>query len=282
MKKFWKYFWGILVTTILLAIGTQLVLLIPSPQKVLRENDLRQDIHYSNIPTLLINGYGGSNYTYNKMITYYQDQNIAQKTMTIHVTPTGKVHVSGSVKNKKNALIQLLFDWNLTKTYDSQTNWTIKVIKILHDHYGVKELNVIGHSWGGSEILHAIGQSKWLQHNIKFNKIILMGAVVNGGVNNKISYQEAVKKDITNAEYRKLRAQFKKLDPCSKIHFYNVMGDYKDNTDESVPNDQSEFLNQILNPQWSTCQTKIFKGLKHSQLHQDTKVLMYVAHLLYD
>ena len=63
--------------------------------------------------------FGGSNYTYNKMINYYQKENIAQKTMTIHVTPTGTVHVSGSVKGKKNAMIQLLFDWNLAQNVQS-------------------------------------------------------------------------------------------------------------------------------------------------------------------
>lgn len=267
---------------VILALVVQMILLVPSPQRALRMEHRRKDIEYQDIPTILINGFGGSNYTYNKMINYYQKENIAQKTMTIHVTPTGKVHVSGSVKGKKNALIQLLFDWNLAKTYNPQTNWTVKVMKVLHDKYGISELNVVGHSWGGTEFLHALGQSKWMQKNIKFNKVVLMGTPVNEGVNNKETYSQALREHLTDAEYRKLRSEYQNLTPCSKIHFYNLMADYRDNTDTSVPNVQSEFLNQILNPEWSTCQTKMFKGIKHSALHQDPKVLDVVAKLLYN
>lgn len=282
MKKFFKRLGQILAGIVILALVIQMILLVPSPQRALRMNHRRKDIEYQDVPTILINGFGGSNYTYNKMINYYQKENIAQKTMTIHVTPTGKVHVSGSVKGKKNALIQLLFDWNLAKTYNPQTNWTVKVMKVLHDKYGISELNVVGHSWGGTEFLHALGQSKWMQKNIKFNKVVLMGTPVNEGVNNKETYSQALREHLTDAEYRKLKREYQNLTPCSKIHFYNLMADYRDNTDTSVPNVQSEFLNQILNPEWSTCQTKMFKGIKHSALHQDTKVLKVVAKLLYN
>ena len=86
-----------------------------TPGEALRTKQLRSDIAYSDVPTLLVPGWGGNGWTYSKLIKYYQKENIAQKTMTIHVTPTGKVKVQGSVANKKNALIQLIFDWNYTK-----------------------------------------------------------------------------------------------------------------------------------------------------------------------
>lgn len=60
------------------------------------------------------------------------------------------------------------------------------------------------------------------------------------------------------------------------------MADYQNHTDTSVPNVQSEFLNNILNAKWSILNTKMFYGIKHSALHQDEKVLNYVAKLLYD
>ena len=271
-----------MIGIIVIALVVQMILLVPSPQKALRQDQLRNDIRYQNVPTLLINGFGGSNYTYNKMINYYQKENIAQKTMTIHVTPTGSVHVSGSVKEEKNALIQLLFDWNLAQTYNLQTNWTIKVIKILHNKYGINELNVVGHSWGGTEFLHALGQSKWIQQNVKFNKVVLMGTPVNEGVTNKVTYSQALREHLTDAEYRKLKREYQDLTPRSSIKFYNVIADYHNHTDTSVPNVQSEFLATILNPKWSSCKTVMFYGIKHSALHQDPKVLMKVAKMLYD
>lgn len=282
MKKIGKRIGQILIGIIVIALVVQMILLVPSPQKALRQDQLRNDIHYQNVPTLLINGFGGSNYTYNKMINYYQKENIAQKTMTIHVTPTGSVHVSGSVKEEKNALIQLLFDWNLAQTYNLQTNWTIKVIKILHSKYGINELNVVGHSWGGTEFLHALGQSKWIQQNVKFNKVVLMGTPVNEGVTNKVTYSQALREHLTDAEYRKLKREYQDLTPRSSIKFYNVIADYHNHTDTSVPNVQSEFLATILNPKWSSCKTVMFYGIKHSALHQDPKVLMKVAKMLYD
>ena len=53
----------------------------------------------------------------------------------------------------------------------------------------------------------------------------------------------------------------------------------KGNLDINV---QSEFLATILNPKWSSCKTVMFYGIKHSALHQDPKVLMKVAKMLYD
>lgn len=282
MSKLLKNLFKVLIGILVIALGVQLILLIPSPQKALRTNDLRNDIKYTDTPTILIPGYGGSNYTYNKLITYYEKENFAQKTMTIHVTPTGKIHVSGTVKNKKNALIQLLFDWNLGKTYDNQVKWTIKTFKVLANQYGVHQLNVIGHSWGGTEFLHALGQSRWVQRNMRFNKVVLMGTPVNEGVTVHDSYQEAQKEHLSDAEYRKLFKEYQALAPIQKIHFYNVMADYQNHTDTSVPNVQSEFLNNILNAKWSILNTKMFYGIKHSALHQDEKVLNYVAKLLYD
>ena len=282
MKKIGKRIGQVLIGIIVIALVVQMILLVPSPQKALRQDQLRNDIRYQNVPTLLINGFGGSNYTYNKMINYYQKENIAQKTMTIHVTPTGSVYVSGSVKEEKNALIQLLFDWNLAQTYNLQTNWTIKVIKILHNKYGINELNVVGHSWGGTEFLHALGQSKWIQQNVKFNKVVLMGTPVNEGVTNKVTYSQALREHLTDAEYRKLKREYQDLTPRSSIKFYNVMADYHNHTDTSVPNVQSEFLATILNPKWSSCKTVMFYGIKHSALHQDPKALMKVAKMLYD
>lgn len=64
---------------LLVLVGFQITSLLPSENKPLREDKLLNDINYSNTPTLLIPGWAGNKWTYNRMIDTYQDENVAQK-----------------------------------------------------------------------------------------------------------------------------------------------------------------------------------------------------------
>lgn len=269
---------------LILAVLIQLFLITGTKGQALQKDNLRSDVKYSPTPTLLIPGWAGNALTYAKLIHYYQKENIAQKTMTVHVSPTGKIHVSGTVAGKKNALIQVIFDWNYTKNYLPQVTWLTNIMKVLHHQYGVTKLNVVAHSWGGTAWIHAVANSRYIQKNITFNKVILLGVPINESFSNKISFLEALKKKTTDKNYFRLVKKLKKFDPQKMIHFYNIMGTKSDvkASDGSVPHVQSEFLKTVLKDDWSTYHQIIYQNTTHSGLHERKKVLNKLASVLWE
>lgn len=268
---------------IVLGLGLQLFFLRGTKGQALRPNELRSNIAYNDVPTLLIPGWGGNGWTYSKLIKHYQAENIAQKTMTIHVSPTGKVKVKGTVAHKKNALIQLIFDWNYTKDYVPQTKWLKKTITLLHERYHVDKLNIIAHSWGGSAFVHAVADSKILQKQVAYPKVILLGTPIDESFDENISYRQAQKQGSNDENYKQLVKKFKRFAPQSNITFYNLMGAVAgEKTDGSVPNIQSKFLQKLLRPAWSKYYQAVYQGIDHTGLHQNVRVLDTMDKILWN
>ena len=275
--------WGkILLLVLVVLLLVQLYFLKGTRGEALRDDSLKTNITYQDVPTLLVPGWGGNAWTYSKFIKEAQQENIAQKMMTIHVTPLGKVKVKGTVKDKKNALIQVIFDWNYTSGYNSQTKWLRQVLTVLHDKYHVDKINIVGHSWGGSAIVHAIAGSKKLQQEMSFPKVVLLGTPLDESINEEVSYAKAVKLDSQDENYRVLKEQFKAFSPTTKISFYNVMGSIKgEKTDGSVPNVQSMVLKELLDPKWAKYYQVTYNNTDHTALHQSNKVLNTVDQILW-
>lgn len=127
---------GLAVIIVVLA-GVQLYLLRGTPGKAITPTN--SSVKYSATPTLLIPGWGGNTWTYTKLIDYYQDQNIATNAMVVRVAPTGAVQVSGSLKGKQNPLIQVIYDWNYSTTYQPQVRELTQVLQVLATKYHVQK-----------------------------------------------------------------------------------------------------------------------------------------------
>lgn len=154
----------------LLLLLTQAFLLRGTRGKSINQANGPRTIRYSEIPTILIPGWGGNTVTYNHMINHYQDKSIAQKVMTVWVSPRNHIRVSGNWHGQKNALIQVLFDWNYDASFHPQVSQLRHVLIYLNQHYGIKQTNIIAHSWGGTEFMHAYMGSKRLQRYLRLNK----------------------------------------------------------------------------------------------------------------
>uniref|UniRef100_UPI0025F2CE87 alpha/beta hydrolase n=1 Tax=uncultured Limosilactobacillus sp. TaxID=2837629 RepID=UPI0025F2CE87 len=174
MKKVGKYAIRVIAVIVGLLLCGQLAMISGSPAK--KVDQFAAGVRTSNVPTLLIPGWGGGTPSYHRLIMTYQRQKIAQKVMTIWVFPNGKCFVRGHLAtNCPNQLIQLLYVWNYTPTYNPQTKQLTAVLTMLHKRYHVNELNVIAHSYGGSEWANAVLRSSRLQQEIKYQRVILLG-----------------------------------------------------------------------------------------------------------
>lgn len=278
LKRLWYLVFGIIV----IAMAVQLYLLKGTPSQPLNMHRLRSDVSYTDTPTLLIPGQGGNTITFDTFIKRAQNQNIAQSAMVVRVSPTGQVRVKGSLKGKKNPIIQILYDWNYNVSFKPEMHQLTQVLIVLNRQYHVKKLNIVAHSYGGTEFLHAyLGNAK-LQKKLSFQKIVLLGVPVEEsfGVNTK--YTVWLFKKSRDAEFKKLLCQVKKAQFSKDEAIYNIMGKEADQkTDGEVPNIQSQMMATLFKNTSVKYVQRWYPKTSHRQLHEKKAILKYVMQILW-
>lgn len=268
----------------LVLVLTQAFLLRGTAGQALNSHAYRDDTHYSRVPTLLIPGWGGNTVTYNRLIKTYQQQNVAQKVMTVWVSPRNHIRVSGSWHGQKNALIQVLFDWNYSGTYHPQVTQLRHVLIYLRTHYGIKRTNVIAHSYGGTEFIHAYMGSKWLQHHLQLHKLVFLGVPVEESLPERLSYHYPLIHHSKDQNFQRLYHQMKNWQVNYPVIIYNLMGTKEGSrvTDGSVPHIQSEMLKALIQSHPTIeYHQKNYRNTSHTQLHDRPLILRQIRQILW-
>ncbi|WP_295730592.1 alpha/beta hydrolase [uncultured Limosilactobacillus sp.] len=260
----------IIIIIILIGGAVQLYLLRGSRSSPIEQTNPR--VEYRSTPTLLIPGWGGNSWTYQKLIQTAQQKNIAQKAMTIWVAPNGHVRIKGNL-NHSNPMIQLLYDWNYTPGYQAQTRQLMRVMKILHRNYHVQKMNIIAHSYGGTEWLHAYIGSPDLQKNIRFPKVILLGTPVDETFGERTKFTKWLFKKSKDDNFKLMERQIRHTSFVRIGHIYNWMGAKGGRTDGEVPHIQSEMLRSLIQNKRIHYSEHVYPRTNHIQLHQKTIVL---------
>lgn len=268
----------IIIGIVLIGIAVQLFLLRGTKEQSINTNN--DYVQYSSTPTLLIPGWGGNSWTYQKLIQTAQKQDVAQKTMTIWVSPSGHVRFRGRL-NHHNPMIQLLYDWNYTASYHDQTKELLRVMNILHKDYHINKMNVIAHSYGGTEWLHAYIGSKYLQQNVSFPKVILLGVPVDETFGERTKFTRGLFKQSKDANFKQMERQ---VSESTLVHIgtiYNWMGANGGHTDGKVPHIQSEMLRTLIRNQKINYSEHVYPNTNHSQLHQKKETLHNIMKILW-
>ena len=263
---------------------TQAFLLRGTPGKAIDPAAGPKVVRYSKVPTLLIPGWGGNTVTYNHLIKYYQKRNIAQKVMTVWVSPHHHIRVSGDWHGQKNALIQVLIDWNYNASYHPQVGQLRQVLIDLNKRYGIKQTNIVAHSYGGTEFMHAYMGSKYLQRALRLNKVVLLGVPVEEKLSDHLPNHYPLIHDSKDKNFYRLRTQMKEWQLNYPIEIYNLMGskDGSKLTDGAVPHIQSEMLRALIKSHPTiTYHQKIYPNTTHSQLHDRPLILRQIERILW-
>lgn len=285
MKKVGKYGVRLLAIVVVLLLCGQLIMISGSRSN--RLNHFAAGVQKSNTPTLLISGWGGGTPTYHRLITTYYQQKIAQKVMTIWVLPNGKCLVHGHLDaNRPNQLIQLLYVWNYTPTYNPQTKQLTAALTMLHDRYHVDKLNVIAHSYGGSEWANAVFCSPRLQKEIKYQKVVLLGVPVDESFGAKTRFGLHLLHKSTDHNFKQLLrgASLMKANH-NQPEIFSLLGSKEgknDQTDGSVPHVQSQMMRLVVKKMGSTYHERTYANTTHFQLHQKKAILKEVAADIWD
>ena len=281
LKKVLRRVVIICAVIIVALVGIQLYLLRGTPCKAITATN--PSIRYSNTPTLLIPGWGGNTWTYTKLINYYQDHNVATNAMVVRVAPTGNVQVSGNIKGKQNPLIQVLYDWNYSTTYQPQVRELTQVLRVLATKYHVDRLNVIAHSYGGTELLHAYIGSKPLQKEIALQKVVFLGVPVDESFGTNTKYTAWLFKKSHDRMFKTMLKEVKEASLPKGLVFYNWMGsdEGKSTTDGEVPQIQSLMLKTLIKHKHVKYHQHIFDNTSHTELHQHVKIIRRIEHVIW-
>lgn len=268
----------------LLLLLTQAFLLRGSRGRMITPAAGPKSVRYTSVPTILIPGWGGNTVTYNQLINRYQERNTAQKVMTVWVSPRNRIRVSGDWHGQPNALIQVLFDWNYNTSFHPQVSQLRHVLIYLNQHYGIRQTNIIAHSWGGTEFMHAYMGSKRLQQQLRLNKLIFLGVPVEESLSDHLPYHYLLVHHSKDKNFHQLRVQMKDWQLNYPITIYNLMGSKEGSrlTDGEVPHIQSEMLRALIqsHPTISYHQ-RIYANTTHSQLHSRPVILNQIERILW-
>lgn len=278
MKKFAKWVIGIIGSFFIVLMAAQFIVLRPLPNHHINSTDQQANVCYTRTPTILIPGWGGNSTTYHKLVQTYQQKQIAQKVMTVWVSPSGQVRTRGSYHDQKNALIQVLYNWNYNASYHPQVHQLDQVLQVLHARYGINKMNVIAHSYGGTEFMHAYFGSPILQHQIKLQKVIFLGVPVEESFGVHVKFVPELFKKSHDRNFKELVRQMTAWAPNKDVAFYNIMG----GSDDEVPKIQSEMLQSLvrIHPQLAYHQV-VVPHTNHFQLHNRAHILNGIAQILW-
>jgi uncharacterized alpha/beta hydrolase family protein len=158
------------------------------------------------IPTVFVHGFKGTYNSFKTMMDRFENQHgWGQKTLTLFVSEKGIITYSGNLPKNPSSppLIQVVFESNRASIPDT-TQWLENVMKFLYDFYGVRDINIVGHSMGGLVSTLYLQNSENIVEVPKPHKFITIGSPFLG---------------VTKQSYRQINtgAAVRDLMPNSKV-----------------------------------------------------------------
>lgn len=216
--------------------------------------------------TILVHGYG-SNYHAEETLAHAMVKSGASNSIIrADVTTKGKVTFHGhQAANAKNPIVEMNYSANVVpkKSFD-ENNYAGQmkaVIKADQQKYGTKQINLVGHSMGNMLTVQYMNDN-YSDHSLPAVKHLVILA---GG--DKKPYRS----NITS----KLNGHLPK-----GLDVLNVYSNYQNGSDGRVQNSDSRYWKHTFGSANEYKEVKL-SGLKHSQLHESSRVTHLVTNFLF-
>ncbi|MFC6175924.1 alpha/beta hydrolase [Companilactobacillus huachuanensis] len=238
------------------------------------------------MPTLFFHGFGGTAHSMDYLINKSQRDGYATRTLTIVVTPNGKVITYGKwQKDARNPEIQVLFENNHESDYHHTAVWIDSILKVLHKRYGVTRFNAVAHSWGNNAIMYYLENYSQKKNQPQIDSLVNIAApmqVLNRDIyrRNDWRYSNQLSKDFNS--YVEPNSTIRNL----RIRELNIMGQLspEDHFDKAVPVSAAKSLRRVFKGPHQSYESRIFTGprAEHSALtRRNPKVLHDIEHFLW-
>lgn len=238
------------------------------------------------MPTLFFHGFGGTVHSMDYLINQSEKDGYATRTLTVMVTPKGKVYTYGQwKKSAKNPEIQVLFENNHESDYHHTAMWIDSILKLLHKKYGVTRFNAVAHSWGNNAIMYYLENYSQKKGQPQIDSLVNIAApmqVLNRDIyrRNDWRYSNQLNKDFRS--YTAPHSNIRNL----HIRELNIMGQLSedDHFDKAVPVSSARSLQRVFKGPHQSYEARLFTGprAEHSALtRRNPKVLHDIEHFLW-
>ena len=240
--------------------------------------EARKTFIQSSRPTIFFHGWGSSSRAERHMANAAKDAGVTKTIIDAKVDKDGRVTLDGSIpKGAINPIVLVNFDNNRGASTRDQGDYAYAVVKALQDTYGIKEMNMVAHSYGNVTIVYYM-----LQHGSdtslpKLVKQVDIAGHFNGiiGIDEpeNITLDDEGKPSSMRESYQELLSLGNHY-PQGQVEILNIYGNTGKGSDERVTNLSSQSLGYLLKAQVKSYQEKEITGPngQHSKLHETALV----------
>ena len=240
--------------------------------------EARKTFIQSSRPTIFFHGWGSSSRAERHMANAAKKAGVTQTIIEAKVAEDGTVTLKGTIpRDAVNPIVLVNFDNNRGASTQDQGNYAYAVVKALQDTYGIKEMNMVAHSYGNMAIVYYMlqhGSDTSLPKLVKqvdiaghFNGIIGMDEPEN------ITLDGEGKPSSMTESYQELLSLGNHY-PQGQVEVLNIFGNTGKGSDEHVTNLSSQSLGYLLKGHVKFYQEEEITGPdgQHSKLHETALV----------
>ena len=238
----------------------------------------------STTPTLFFHGGGSSYHAEEHMVNAAKKAGVTKTVLRANVAKDGYVTLHGTMhKNSINPIVEVNYEDNRQLDFNKHGVWATNVVKALQKQYGIKNINMVGHSLGNISIIYYLLQNAQNKSMPKLRKQVDMAGHFDGldfaqlpaeirqpqnlklGRNGKPNHM--------NATYRQM-TKLRSIYPKNQIRVLNIIGNIGGKTDGTVTNVSSLSLKYLVAQRAKSYEVKTFHGklARHSKLHSNPAV----------
>ncbi|MCI1903816.1 MAG: alpha/beta fold hydrolase [Enterococcaceae bacterium] len=233
-------------------------------------------------PTVFIHGYSGGESSFGGMLSRFEKAGINESRYQIFVSANGELSTNGTLSGK-HPLVQLLFEDNRNNEWN-QADWLQAGLQLLKKD-GVSQVNLVGHSMGGVDIMRYLTTYTQNAQVPKVAKIALIAAPLNDFIdNNDQSFAdfEANGPAEQGTRFREFAQKIGNL-PAG-LPILVIAGDNGTGSDGAVPVKSALALDALAKKQKLDYHSELLEGekIQHSELHENKKVDQLLSRFLWD
>lgn len=272
MKK--KNLFALLMTSILL------ILAGCSSQ----DNISSKKVQITSTPTLFFHGGGSSYHAEEHMVDAAKKAGVTKSVIRAEISKTGKVTLVGTwPKNAKNPICEVNYENNRQLNFNKQGEYAANVVKALQKKYGIKKINMVGHSLGNISIIYYMLQNGNKKNMPQIQKQVDITGHFAGldfdGIPSSIKQPKGMKLN-SNGKPNRMNSTYKQMTEVRSIYakkhvkVLNIIGDIGNGSDGRVDNKSSLSLQYLVRGGNSTYRILKINGknAQHSKLHENVQV----------
>lgn len=238
----------------------------------------------STTPTLFFHGGGSSYHAEEHMVNAAKKAGVTKTVLRANVAKDGHVTLHGTMhKNSINPIVEVNYQDNRQLDFNKHGVWATNVVKALQKQYGIKNINMVGHSLGNTSIIYYLLQNAQNKSMPKLRKQVDMAGHFDGldfaQFPAEIRQPQNLKLDRNgkpnhmNATYRQM-TKLRSIYPKNQIRVLNIIGNIGGKTDGTVTNVSSLSLKYLVAARAKSYEVKTFHGklARHSKLHSNPAV----------